>query len=157
MPFGLCNVLAKFKRFMDKLLGELKWTKCLVYLDDMVAFGTWFDIALANLWAVFERLHRAKLELKPKKCELLCHKVKYLGHIISDEGVQPTPAKVEAILHWAASTKLTEPHAIVALTSYYRRFIPSYSHVARPLTVLTQKDTPFEWGLVQQSAFKVLR
>ena len=157
MPFGLCNAPATFERLMDGLLGDLKWTKCLVYLDDVVAFGTSFDIAMANLELVFERLRRANLKLKPKKCQLFRHRVEYLGHIISEAGVQPTPAKVEAILHWAAPTKLTEVRAFVGLTSYYRRFIPQYSEKARPLTRLTQKDTPFEWGPDQQGAFELLR
>jgi hypothetical protein len=97
MPFGLCNAPATFERLMDGLLGDLKWTKCLVYLDDVVAFGTDFDSVINNLRAVFERFRSAKLKLKPKKCELFRHRVEYLGHIISAEGVQPTPAKVASL------------------------------------------------------------
>ena len=95
--------------------------KCLVYWDDTVAFSTGFEIAIANLEAVLDWLRCAKL--RPKKCELFPQRVEYLGHI-SAEGVQPTPVKVNAILHGAAPTNLTELRAFLGLTSYFDGFFP---------------------------------
>ena len=157
MPFGLCNAPATFERLMDNVLGDMKWHKCLVYLDDVVVFGDTFETALANLEEVFRRFQRANLTLKPKKCQLFRQRVEYLGHVISPEGVQPTTEKIDAILHWAAPRKLTEVRSFLGLTGYYRRFIRDYSAIAQPLTRLTKKDVPFEWGPEQEQAFETLR
>ena len=56
MPFGLCHAPATFERLMDRVLQGLRWTRCLVYLDDIISFGTTFDDALENMTLVFERL-----------------------------------------------------------------------------------------------------
>ena len=83
MPFGLCNAPATFCRLMEQVLADICWSKCLLYLDDIVAFGTDFDVAYKNLQAVFTRLRKANLKLKPKKCMLFSQKVEYLGHEVS--------------------------------------------------------------------------
>ena len=70
MPFSLCNAPATFERLMESVLGDLQWSKCLVYLDDIISFGRDFLQALDNLREVFKRLRCAGLKLKPKKCQL---------------------------------------------------------------------------------------
>ena len=94
MPFGLCNAPATFCRLMEQVLADICWSRCLVYLDDIVAFGTNFDVAYQNLRAVFTRLRKANLKLKPKKCMLFRQKVEYLGHEVSAEGIRPCPDKI---------------------------------------------------------------
>ena len=68
MPFGLCNAPATFERLMDRVLQGLWWSRCLVYLDDIISFGATFDGALANLTLIFERLRSYDLQLKSSKC-----------------------------------------------------------------------------------------
>ena len=80
MLFSLCNAPAIFGRLMEHVLADEVWNKCLVYLDDTVAFGTEFSKAFCNLKAVFTCLRAANLKLKPKKCELFRDKLDYLGH-----------------------------------------------------------------------------
>ncbi|KAL5474559.1 hypothetical protein EMCRGX_G026520 [Ephydatia muelleri] len=65
MPFGLCNAPATFQRLMDRVLGGLKWSSCLVYLDDIIIVGTSFSEHLRNLAGVLQRLRQAGLKLKP--------------------------------------------------------------------------------------------
>eukprot|EP00731_Ephydatia_muelleri_P010034 Em0005g620a len=67
MPFGLCNAPATFQRLMDRVLGGLKWSSCLVYLDDIIIVGTSFSEHLRNLAGVLQRLRQAGLKLKPSK------------------------------------------------------------------------------------------
>ena len=157
MPFGLCNAPATFERLMETVLGDIQWTKVLVYLDDIVAFGKTFEEAYKNLEDVFLRMRRAHLTLKGSKCALFRHKVEYLGHIVSRDGVQPTDSKIEAIRHWAVPSNLTDVRAFLGITSYYRTYIQNYSEIAEPLTRLTKKDTPFAWGSQQKNAFDILR
>ena len=113
MPFGLCNAPATFERLMETVLGDIQWTKVLVYLDDIVAFGKTFEEAYKNLEDVFLRMRRAHLTLKGSKCALFRHKVEYLGHIVSRDGVQPTDSKIEAIRHWAVPSNLTDMRAFL--------------------------------------------
>jgi hypothetical protein len=75
MPFGLCNAPATFCRLMELVLADIVWSRCLVYLDDIVAFGTTFEEAYDNLKAVFTRLRKANLKLKPKKCQFFLESV----------------------------------------------------------------------------------
>ena len=79
MPFGLCNAPATFQRLMDTVLAGLQWSSCLVYLDDIIIPGGNFQAHLSKLQAVFIRLHKAGLKLKPRKCRLCVQKVNYLG------------------------------------------------------------------------------
>ena len=70
MPFGLCNAPATFKRLMDRVLQGLRWSRCLVYLDDIISLGSTFDSALTNLTLLFERLRSYGLQLKFTKCAI---------------------------------------------------------------------------------------
>ena len=83
MPFGLCNGPATFHRLMDMILAGLQWSRCLVYLDDIIIFGTTFEEHLSNLELVFDRLREAKLRLQPVKCKLCKKKVNFLGHSVT--------------------------------------------------------------------------
>ena len=97
MPFGLCNAPATFCRLMEQVLADIIWSKCLVYLDDIVAYGSTFRVAYENLEAVFKRLRAANLKLKPKKCQLFWDKLDYLGHEVSREGIRPSHAKIAGL------------------------------------------------------------
>ena len=93
MPFGLCNAPATFQRLMDIVLTGLQWTSCLVYLDDIIVLGRTFTEHLSNLGSVFSRIRDAGLKIKPEKCSFLKEKVKYLGHIVSKEGIAADPGE----------------------------------------------------------------
>ena len=80
MPFGLCNSLATFQRIMEVTLRGLARNKCVVHLDDILVMGKSFQEHLNNLKAVFGRSCVAILRLKPQKCHLVKHEVKYLGY-----------------------------------------------------------------------------
>ena len=94
MPFGLCNAPVIFQRLMDAVLAGLKWSTCLVYIDDIVIPGKMFQALFTHL---FERLKGARLTLKPKKCHLCLQIVKFLRHIVSADGIQTDPQKTEKL------------------------------------------------------------
>ena len=97
MPFGLTNAPATFQRLMVCPSAGLTPAECLIYLDDIVVFSSTFEDHLHRLRQVLERLRRTGLRLKPTKCHFCLPQVKYLGHIVSAEGIQPDPAKLEAV------------------------------------------------------------
>ena len=157
MPFGLANAPATFGRMMAQILGDITYTKCLVYLDDVIVFGaTWPEI-LQNLRDVFVRLEKAGLRLKPTKCFLFRERVQYLGHIVSSKGVSPDPNKVAAVLDWHVPSTLKELRAFLGLAGYYRRFVEDFSRLADPLYELTKKGQPFTWSPRQQASFEQLK
>ncbi|XP_020298020.1 uncharacterized protein LOC109862393, partial [Pseudomyrmex gracilis] len=100
MPFGLCNAPATFERSMERVPQQLLTKICLVYLDDIVVFGKSFEEEVTNLKKVFLRLRAANLKLNPKKCNLFRKQVKYLGHVVSAEGISTDPEKNAAVREW---------------------------------------------------------
>ena len=100
MPFGLCNAPATFERLMDQVLQGLRWSRCLVYLDDIISFGTTFGDALDNLTLIFERLRTYGLQLKSTKCHLFQTSVPFLGHVVGRRGLECDPKKIEDVKCW---------------------------------------------------------
>ena len=100
MPFGLCIAPASFQRLMDLVLSGLQWSQCLVYLDDIVVLGRSFEEYIRNLDSVFQRLRESGLRLKPSKCAFFQKEVRYLGHIISRDGITTDPEKTAKVATW---------------------------------------------------------
>jgi len=93
LAYGLCNAPASFQRLMDMVLNGLTWQFCLVYLDDVVVFSSTFEDHLLRLQQVFDRFRSANLKLKASKCKLFQRQIKFLGNIVSAEGISPDPEK----------------------------------------------------------------
>ena len=157
LPFGLCNSPATFERLMDIVLRGLQWEKCLCYVDDVILFGSSFEIALENLKTVFERYRQANLKIKPSKCALFQIEVSFLGHIVNESGIKCDPTKVQKVQEWPVPSNVTELKQILGLVGYYRRFIPECSAITAPLTRLLKKNTKFVWDLNCQNAFETLK
>lgn len=157
MPFGLCNAPATFQRLMQVVLAGLDWNSCFVYLDDILIASKTFDEHMKHLREVFNRLRKATLRLKPKKCHILRSEVQYLGHVVSSKGIRPDPAKVEKVTSYTIPTNVSEVHRFLGLASYYRRFIPNFSKVASPLHALTKKNVEFLWTTECGNVFEQLK
>lgn len=136
MPFGLCNAPATFQRLMESVLGDLAFDVLLVYLDDILVFSKDFHSHLEKLDLVFRRLRDHGLKLNPKKCFLLRPEVKFLGHVVSAAGIQVDMEKVSVLLNWPIPSSIREVRQVVGFMSYYRRFVPNFAQVARPLHAL---------------------
>ena len=157
MPFGLCNAPATFQRAMQTVLAGLEWRDCFVYIDDILVVSRTFEEHLQHLEQVFDRLRKANLRLKPKKCSFLCKEVSYLGHLISVEGVRPDPEKTEKVKCFPEPRDVTQVRQFLGLASYYRRFVPNFAKIASPLHVLLKKDNVFQWSAECSSAFQQLK
>ena len=82
---------------MELVLKGLHWKICLIYLDDVIVMGRTFEEELERLKEVFERVAKAGLKLKPKKCFLFQKRVSYLGHVVTEKGIAADPEKVEQV------------------------------------------------------------
>jgi predicted aspartyl protease len=157
MPFGLCNAPATFERLMEQVLAGLLGDTCLVYLDDIIIVGKDFDDHLRKLEKVLEKLRAANLKLSPKKCSFFKRQVNYLGHVVSENGVQTDPAKTTAVREWPVPKNKTEVRAFLGLCSYYRRFVKGFSDIAKPLHRLTEEKRTFVWNEECNDAFRKLK
>ena len=157
IPFGLCNTPATFERLMDRVLQGLRWSHCLVYLDDIISFGTTFDDSLDNLTLIFERLRSYGLQLKSTKCHLFQSSVPFLGHVVGRSCLECDPKKIEDVKCWPVPDCLKSVRQFLGFVGYYRRFIPSFADLAEPLVALTGKDVPFIWRPACATAFAELR
>ena len=142
---------------MTSVLQGLVWKICLIYLDDIIVFSKDFEDHITRLKMVFDRLKAANLKLKPKKCVFGCRKVRFLGHLVSADGVKPLPDTCQVIQEFPVPTNLRELRSFLGITGYYRRFVKKYSERALPLTELTKLDVPFIWGQAQQESFQDLK
>ena len=117
MPFGLCNAPASFQRLMYLVLSILQWSRCLVYLGDIIVLGPSFGEHIKNLGSVFQRLCQSGLRLKPSKCALFRKEVGYLGHVISHDGVATDPDKTAKVATWPVPTTKKETRQFLGLAS----------------------------------------
>ncbi len=133
MPFGLCNAPATFQRLMQAIMSDLVFQMVLVYLDDVLVYSSTFEGHLVRLETVLQRLREAGLKVKVEKCHFLQSEVKFLGHVVSAQGVSTDPDKVSAVNQWPVPNTLKELRSFLGFCSYYRRFIEGFSKVAGPL------------------------
>ncbi|XP_073121898.1 uncharacterized protein [Henckelia pumila] len=84
-------------------------------------------------------------------------RVIFLGHVISGDDISVDPSKVEAVINWPRTTSVPEIHSFMGSAGYYRRFIARFSSIAKPITQLTQKNTPFIWTHECEASFVELK
>jgi hypothetical protein len=157
MPFGLSNSPATFQRFMDAVLAGYKWKFLIVYLDDICLFSANFDDHLRDIKLVFDRLRAASLFLKPSKCHFCQTKIKFLGHIVTDQGIMPDPSKVDAINRIPMPVNVSKLQTFLGVTGYYRKFIKEYAKIANILYNLTRINVKFDWTEQHTEAFETLK
>ena len=100
LPFGLSNAPAKYQRLMEMFLGDYNMKICAIYLDDLIIFSSILEEHLDRLDKVLTRLKEFNLKLSPKKCKLMQRKVKYVGNICSEQGVETDQEKTEKVVKW---------------------------------------------------------
>ncbi len=158
---GLTNAPATFLLFMEYMFTDNISVTMLVYLDDLLIFSRNVEEHFDRLQVVFELLRKYGLKLKPFKCHLLKSQVKYLGYIMSKEGVSTDPEKIKAVQEWSTSHTVREVRAFVAFCSFYRRFIEGFAKVAAPLHALMSGDSKADvskyWGEREARAFAQLK
>jgi hypothetical protein len=157
MPFGLKTAPATFQKMMNNVLNGLKGTRCFVFHDDIVVYANSLMDHDRKLRDVFGRLRKYNLKLQPDICEFLRKEVIFLGHKISERGVEPDASKVEAIRNIPTPKTAKQLKSFLGLAGYYRKFIPQFSNIAAPLHRLLKKDAKYMWEEDQEAAFCVLK
>ncbi|CAH2103255.1 unnamed protein product [Euphydryas editha] len=126
-------------------------------MDDLIVISASFEQHLQDLRAVFDRLRVFCLRANRAKCVFARDRVKYLGDIITPQGVSPDPDKVAAIAEMKEPTSMKHLKSFLQTCSWFRKFVPNFSKVAQPLTLLTKKKQPWKWDKAQSEAFAELK
>ena len=154
-PFSLTQALAYFQRLINKVIKGLPFA--FGYLDDVLIHSPDTESYLQHMRILFQRLREADLKLKDSKCNYFKTHAQYLGHLVSGKGIKPLPEKLESVKKMPAPTTLKEIKQFLGLVGYYRKFIPRFADIARPMTNLTKQDVSFEWTLQCQASFEMLK
>ena len=158
LPFGLSVAPAIFTRVMQEVLKpliRLGW--CRNYLDDVIIFAQDFETLIARLNLTFKRMSEMGLKLNVTKCSFAQKKIKFLGHYVSEQGVEVNPEYILAIKKMNPPKSTKEVRQFVGMCSFYRKYIRDFSKIASPLTALQSKKVPFKWDSDCQQSFEELK
>ncbi|GKD47191.1 putative reverse transcriptase domain-containing protein [Tanacetum coccineum] len=157
MPFGLTNAPAIFMDLMNRVCKPYLDKFVIVFIDDILIYSKSEEEHEVHLKTILDLLKKEKLYAKFSKCEFWLKEVQFLGHVVNRDGIHVDPSKVESVKNWKIPESSTEIRSFLGLAGYYRRFIENFSKIAKPLTLLTQKNKTYVWGDKQDEAFRILK
>ena len=157
LPFGLCNGPGTYQRYMNDVLLDYLDNFCMAYLDDILIYSESVEEHQAHVESVLKRLQEAGLQADIKKCEFHVTRTRYLGYIITTEGIEADPEKVEPLRNWKYPRTVTAVRSFLGFCGFYRQFIRNFGLIAKPLQVLTRPTIPWNWTNDCVTAFETLR
>ena len=143
MSFGLTNAPVFFMNLMNKVFMEYLDRFVMVFIDDILIYSKTAEEHEQHLRLALEKLREHQLYAKFNKCEFWLSEVKFLGHVISAQGVAVDPTNVELVTNWNQPKSVTQVRSFLGLAGYYRRFIEDFSRITRPMTQLLKKEVKF--------------
>ena len=157
VPFGLTNGPAAFQRFINETLMDYLDRFVTAFVDDLLIYSeNEFDHEM-HVKKVLERLREAGLQASIRKCEFHVTRTKYLGFILTTDGIEVDPEKTAVVCNWAVPTTVRGVQSFLGFCNFYRRFIKNYSQIAKHLNRLTRNNVPFIWDGACQAAFDELK
>ncbi|GKC83725.1 putative reverse transcriptase domain-containing protein [Tanacetum coccineum] len=157
MPFGLTNAPAVFIDLMNRVCKPYLDKFVIVFIDDILIYSKTKEDHEVHFKLVLELLKQERLYAKFSKYEFWLQELHFLGHVVNHNGIHIDPSKIEAVKNWKAPTTPSEIRSFLGLAGYYRHFIANFFKIDKPLTLLTQKNKKYEWGVEQEEAFQTLK
>jgi hypothetical protein len=143
MSFGLINALAHFTYLVNPVFMPELDKFVVVFIDDILIYSKNKE-EHANHWRiVLTRLREHQLYAKFSKCTFWFEEIQFLGHVLSAKGIVIDPSKVKDILEWKSPTIVHQVRSFLGLAGYYRRFIPYFFKIVKPITELLKNDVKF--------------
>lgn len=140
MPFGLKVGPSRFQRFVNEALsGLIRFGDVIVYIDDILVATSTLEQDLSVLKQLFKVPIDNLLELRVDKCKFLYTEIDFLGYIVSEQGIQPTRAGIEAVTRFPIPQNIHSVQSFLRLCSYFRKFIDGFALIAKPLYDLVKK------------------
>ncbi|GFX34356.1 transposon Tf2-6 polyprotein [Trichonephila clavipes] len=158
VPFGLSNSPSVFQRFIYTVFRKLiRGNILIVYMDDLLIPSQNEAEGLNKLRLVLQTAADFGLELNLKKCNFLQRKIEFLGYIIENGTIKPSPSKTQAVQNFPQPQTPRQLQSFIGLTSYFRKFIPNYARIARPLSDLLRDNVKFKFGPTEIASFQELK
>jgi hypothetical protein len=157
MSFGLTNAPAYFIYLMNSVFMPELGKFVVVFIDDILVYSKNEEEHADHLHVVLQRLREHRLYAKLSKCDFWLKLIKFLGHTISQAAIAVDPDKVQEGMNWKPPTTVRQIQSFLGLAGYYRRFIPDFSRIAKPIIELLKKEAKFVWGQKCEDAFHTLR
>lgn len=160
LPFGLTNGPAAFQHFINETLMGYLDEFMTAFVDNLLIYSkdaVEHEMIEIHVKMVLEWLCTTGLQVSIKKCEFHVTRTKYLGFILTTDGIEVNSEKTTVISNWAVLTTVWGVQSFLGFCNFYQWFIKDYSRIARPLNRLTRKDVPFMWMDKFQQAFEELK
>jgi hypothetical protein len=157
MPFGLTNAAAHIMYLMNSVFMSELDKFVMVFIDDILIYSGSMEEHEEHLRIVLQRLWEHQLYAKFCKCEFWIKEVPFLSHVVLLEGIVVDPDKVKEVLKWKSPITVSEVQCFLGLAGYYRRFIPNFSKITKPITRLLKKGKKYLWSEACDEAFKHLK
>ena len=159
MPFATSNERgwAKLRRVIELLLLGLDYEIARAYADDIIICGRDKDQCVERLTGAVERLEAATHQFTPIGDVPAVSKAPPPGYVVSADGVRCDPQQVEQIRNWPTPQTARQVRQFLGVVNYYRRFVPNYAAVAKPLHAVSRRRSNFEWTDECEQAFRTLR
>lgn len=143
MVMGLCNSGATLCALMDKLLGNEFEPYLFIYLDDFIIATDSFEKHLEIMARLAEKLKFANLTISPKKSQFCYKRLKFLGHIIDENGISLDPSRIEAMVNFPEPTCIKEVRRVLGMAGWYRRFIRDFAEITTPMSETLKKKNRY--------------
>ena len=157
MSFGLTNAPAYFMYLINSVFMLELDKFVVVFIDDILIYSKNEEEHARHLRIVLTHLREHQLYAKFSKCAFWLEEIQFLGHVLSAKGIAVDPSKVKDILEWKPPTIVHQVRSFLGLAGYYRRFIPDFSKLVKPITSLLKNDTKFNWSSKCNEAFEQLK
>ena len=157
MQQGDCNAPSTFQRFITNLFRDFIGKFVYAYLDDIFIFSESIEDHQDHIRQVIERLHEAKMELNPKKCDFFSEKIDCLGRIIDDQGIHADSSKMAQILEWRTPRSYHDVQWFLGLVQYIQHFMPNVSVFTAPLLAITRNGHEFMWRPIHKKSFAEIK
>jgi hypothetical protein len=153
----LTNAPAHFTYLMNSVFMPELDKFVVAFIDDILIYSKNEEEHAKHLRIVLTRLREHQLYAKFSKCAFWLEEIQFLGHVLSAKGIAVNPSKVQDILEWKPPTTVHQVRSFLGLAEYYRRFIPDFSKIVKPITGLLKNDTKFDWSSKCNEAFEQLK
>ena len=160
MPMGLKNAPSIHQRQVTATLRQHLRKICHIYLDDIVIWSETVEEHIRNVKTILQALKDAHLYCNPKKSKLFCDEIYFLGHKISQQGIEADTSKMDKITEWPIPKNSTQVRSFLGLVRYIAAFLPNLATHTAVLTKLTYKDCDkkfLPWTTQHQHAFDKIK
>ena len=157
MPLGLTNAPATFQRLMYKVITPDLKPNVFCYLDDIIIVIQNFDDHFEYLNLLLDKIKEENLKIELNKCGFDCSEIKYLCFNVNKKGLQIDNHQIQPILEFLKPKNIKQLQRLIGMVSWYRRFIPQFAEIIKPLNRLLKKNRKWDWGIERKKAFKKIK